>query len=125
MNPSDWPPADLHQDPIFFTRLGKHGRSESQHRKNDFRGRRPGSQIDAGCRNQSDIPTSLNDIRFLENRLGDATCAINEEECSTKSIFFDLTFGFRELGPGFRDLLGSPGCTRGGSFNLDTGLCDR
>jgi hypothetical protein len=110
MDPSDWSPAHLDEYPFAFIGLGKDGRPKREHGQNGFCIRGSGPQIDAGRPNELDVPITLNEIRFSEDRLGDSTGTINEEERSTKSVLLDLIFGFLEFRSCAGDLLGPPRC---------------
>ena len=123
MDPSDGATADVDEDPVAFTRLGKHGRPKTEHRQDRFVRRRPGPKIHAGRLNQLDAPIALDEIRFVEDRLGGSTCPVNEEESDAKSIFFDLTFGLFEFGSRHRDVIRSP--RRGGRCPFDLDACHR
>lgn len=124
MDPADGATADLDKYPFAFTRLGKHGRPKTEHRQDRFVRRRTGSKIHAGRLNQLDAPIPLDEIRFIEDRLGASTCPVDEEERDTESTFFDLTFSLFEFASRHRNIIRSPRCGGCCPFDLNARHCD-
>ncbi len=119
MHPSGRTATDLNEYPLSLVDLREDGGSPSENRENGFVGRRSRAKVDTGATNDPSTSVARHDLGLVEDRLGNASRAIDNKECRAKATFVDLALRFDELDSRILDFGVPPRRTRRCAFDLD------